>query len=251
MIYCVYKQLMVNGILAYIYPQEREGKMGDYLNECLEKIEEFQGMTINEVIQMQMPFIIKTISKATSRYVSLENSEELSIGLLGFTEAIERYDKGRGTFFSFAQLVITGRVYNYLRKEKKHLKVVSIDALEEKGIRLDDYYTEPIYEQNILAEEIAILKGEINKFGFDFVTLVKESPKHKDTRERAIAISQKASQTEEVLQKMYEKLRLPIKLICRICSVTEKIIVKSKCFIISIIIVFYRNLRAVKAWIEG
>jgi RNA polymerase sigma factor len=45
---------------------------------------------VNELIEKHMPFIIKSISDVTGRYVSCENDEELSVGLLGFHEAIEK-----------------------------------------------------------------------------------------------------------------------------------------------------------------
>ena len=44
---------------------------------------------INELIEEYIPFIIKTISKFTNRYVSIENDEEFSIGLVGFYEAVQ------------------------------------------------------------------------------------------------------------------------------------------------------------------
>ncbi len=224
--------------------------MKSYLDEYLDRIDEFAGMTVDEAIKSQMPFIINTISRATGRYVSLENSEELSIGLLGLAEAIERYDQERGSFLPFARLVITSRVYNYLKKENKYRKLASIQELQEKGINLDAYYTEPTWERDVLAEEISIMKEEINQFGFDFTTLVKESPKHRDTRQQAIAISEKASREKEVVDKMYNKKKLPTQLISELCSVTKKVINRSKRFIIFMIIVFFRDLRAIKSWIE-
>ena len=57
---------------------------------------------IDSLIEKHMPFIIKSISDTTGRYVSCENDEEISIGLLAFNEAIERYDNDKGHFlYSF------------------------------------------------------------------------------------------------------------------------------------------------------
>ncbi|MEG0326111.1 MAG: sigma factor, partial [Cellulosilyticaceae bacterium] len=74
----------------------------------ISQIEKFRD--INEVIEGYMPMIIKTISDTTGKYVSAENSEELSIGLMAFIEAIERYEEERGEFTSFAKLIIKSRV---------------------------------------------------------------------------------------------------------------------------------------------
>ncbi|MEG0153440.1 MAG: RNA polymerase subunit sigma, partial [Cellulosilyticaceae bacterium] len=45
---------------------------------------------MNDLIEKYMPLIIKTISGVTGRYVSVENDEEFSIGLMAFVEAVEK-----------------------------------------------------------------------------------------------------------------------------------------------------------------
>lgn len=53
----------------------------------------------NDFIKNHKPFIISTISKQLNRYISSENDEVFSIGLLGFEEAIRSYDQIKGSFF--------------------------------------------------------------------------------------------------------------------------------------------------------
>lgn len=213
----------------------------------ISQIEKFQD--INEVIEGYMPMIIKTISETTGKYVSAENSEELSIGLMAFVEAIERYEETRGEFTSFAKLIIKSRVINYLKKENKHQNVVSIDALKEQGIDILDTYIEPAKSQDRLKEELDRLRQEIKLFGFGFDELVEEAPKHKDTRDYAINVSEKVSKEEAFTTFMYAKKRLPVTDISRKFSVTEKILKRSKKFIISVVIIFYKNLNSVKLWL--
>ncbi len=45
--------------------------------------------------------------------------EELSIALMAFNEAIDGYDTSKGSFLSFAKLVINRRLIDYLRKKTK------------------------------------------------------------------------------------------------------------------------------------
>lgn len=213
----------------------------------ISEIEQFAD--VNEAIEAYMPLIIKTISSTTGRYVSAENSEELSIGLMAFVEAIERYEKTRGEFTSFAKLIIKSRIINYLKKENKHSETVSIDALQEQGIDILHTYVEPMDEQDRLREELDELRQEIQLFGFGFDELVEEAPKHKDTRDYAIKVSKKVSEEEEFTTFMYTKKRLPVTGISRKFNVTEKILKKSKKFIISVVIIFYKNLNSVKLWL--
>ncbi|MEG3042075.1 MAG: sigma factor [Clostridium sp.] len=86
---------------------------------------------INGFIKIHMNFIIKSISSVTGRYVSVDNDDSFSIGLLAFKEAVDKYDTSKGEFTSFARLVISSRVKTFLSNENKYSKNHSLDALIE------------------------------------------------------------------------------------------------------------------------
>lgn len=206
---------------------------------------------INVLIEDYLPFIIKTISKFTNRYVSIENDEEFSIGLVAFHEAVQKYDNDKGPFMPFAKLVITSRLKNYFNKENQNKGHISIENLEEEGIKLEDSLHNPIEDKSSLLHEIDLLKEEINLFGFSLEDLVDEAPKHSDTRNNAIQLSEKISQDEPIMDFMYIKKRLPIKQIALKYSITQKVIKGSKKFIITSTIIFYKNFRNLRFWIKG
>ena len=215
-----------------------------------DNINDINGKDINILIDNYMPLIIKTVSSITGRYVSVKNDDEFSIALMAFKEAVDKYDENKGIFSSFAKLVISSRVKNHLVRENKHNKVESIEELSESGINIEDIYHTEIEGSDEISIEISKLKDEINKFGFSFEDLVEEAPKHDDTRKRAISISEKVN--DEVILKnfMYEKRRLPIKQISLKFSVTEKILKRSKRFIISVVIILDKNFRNLKLWVR-
>ena len=204
---------------------------------------------IDSLIEKHMPFIIKSISDTTGRYVSCENDEEISIGLLAFNEAIERYDNDKGHLLSFAKLVISSRIKNYLKSENKH-QHSSFEDLVEKGLDIKDEYIEQEEENELLVDEITRFKEEISSFGFSLEDLVEEAPKQQATRINAINLSEQISDDEEFLTFMYEKKRLPIKRIVLKYSVTEKVIKRSKKFIISVVIIIDKNFRMLRNWIR-
>lgn len=208
-----------------------------------------ENTDVNELIEKHMPFIIKSISDVTGRYVSCENDEELSVGLLGFHEAIERYDNEKGHFLSYAKLVIGSRIKNYLKSENKH-NHSSLEDLLDKGLEIKDEYVEEKEDNGILLEEINKLKNEISSFGFTLEDLANEAPKQQATRRNAISLSEEISKEEEFTSFMYLKRRLPIKRIVLQFSVTEKVIKRSKKFIISVVIIFDKNLSALRNWIR-
>lgn len=218
--------------------------------ECvLKDLNVDKNTNINELIEKHMPFIIKSISDVTGRYVSCENDEELSVGLLGFHEAIDRYDNEKGHFLSFAKLVISSRIKNYLKGENKH-QHSSLEELLDKGLEIKDEYIEQKEDNSILVEEINRLKAEISSFGFTLEDLANEAPKQQATRKNAISLSEEISKDEEFTSFMYLKKRLPIKRIVLKFSVTEKVIKRSKKFIISVVIIIDKNLSALKNWIR-
>ena len=204
----------------------------------------------NKFIEEHFPFIIKSISKVTKRYVSIENDEEFSIGVLAFHEAMKKHSEDKGPFLPFANLVISSRIKNYLLKTNKHRLDSSLENLKEDGIEFSEEISTPIEDKNHLKEEIEKLKVYMNEFGFDFEDLVDDAPKHKKTRENAIDLSKKISDEKPLVDFMYEKKRLPIKRISLQFSVTEKVIKGSKKFIITVVIIFDKNFRNLKLWIK-
>ena len=215
-----------------------------------ENINDIKNTSIDKLIQDYMAFIVKTVSSITVRYVSVENDDELSIALIAFKEAIDKYEESRGSFSSFAKLVISSRVKNYLIKENRNNKVESIEALKDKGIDISEVAETVVEESDELSNEIGKLKNEIEAFGFTFEDLVDEAPKHEDTRRNAIELSEKVSKEKPLTSFMYEKRRLPIKQISVKFSVTEKVIKRSKKFIISVVIIIDKNFRNLRLWIK-
>lgn len=216
-----------------------------------EKIIEPQAT--EEFIEKHIPFIISCISKFTGRYVSIENDDEYSIGMMAFVEAIEKYKESRGDFYAFSRLVIESRLKNFFEKENKHIKNKSIEDYKERGTdlvdNLEDYNKDDL-NREFTINEIKKLKEEIYDFGFGFEELVNEAPKHKDTREKAIDISEKSSREKDITDFMFVKKRLPIKNMSDRFDVSEKVIRKSKLFIITVIIILFRGYRNLKLWIK-
>ena len=125
-----------------------------------------------------------------------------------------------------------------------------MDSMEEDGLNLKEKLANPVEDKSELIYEMDKLKEELNKFGFSFEDLVDEAPKHADTRANALDLSEKVSKDKPLVDFMYTKMRLPIKQISLKYRVTEKVIKGSKKFIITGIIIFYRNFRNLKLWIK-
>ncbi len=211
--------------------------------------EEISIENIEYLIEKYMAFLIKTVSSFTGRYISIENDEEFEIALLAFTEAVEKYQSEKGVFLAFAKLVIVSRLKNYAEKEKKHEKVVSLDELYESG---QDFQAEEAEEQDdYLQQEILRYKRELLFFGLTFEKLADEAPRHKDTRETALDAAEKAGKDEEIVEETYRKRKLPIRRVAVLAELTEKVIKRSKSFILSAMIIFAKEFPSLLYWIRG
>ncbi|MPM54081.1 RNA polymerase sigma factor SigI [bioreactor metagenome] len=199
---------------------------------------------VNLLIEDYQPFILNTISNLKNEYIQVENDEEFSIGLMAFNEAMQRYDSNKGSFLSYAKLVITSRIKTFWKNEQKN-EYHSIDELEISTLN-----SISSYEEINLREEVSLFEEELKKFGIDFDDLIDNSPKHIDTRERAMDIAIKTSGKEDLVSHLYEKKRLPITKISERFLVSVKIIKRNKLFIIATIIAIVNNYSSILSWIK-
>ena len=171
--------------------------------------------------------------------------------MIAFNEAIERYDEERGNFWSFAKLVIESRLKNNLQKNARLEAASSLEEMTEAGMQIHDDNVKVDKTTSDLRDEIMAFKEELSLFGITFEILAKESPKHRDTRDRAIKIGYKVSDDDVLIEKVYAKRRLPIKDVSRKFEITEKIIKRSKTFILSIAVMFFKKYTNLTIWIKG
>lgn len=97
---------------------------GDEVEVCLQRIREGDELSREKLITDAQPFIAGVVGRLCGRSLSWDRDDELSIGLIAFNEAIERFKGKMGVpFTAFARIVIRSRVTDYLRKEAKWNRV--------------------------------------------------------------------------------------------------------------------------------
>ncbi|MCJ7690752.1 MAG: hypothetical protein MUO60_15750, partial [Clostridiaceae bacterium] len=62
--------------------------------------------------------IHSTASKLCKRNLTWENDEELSIALMAFNIACDKYDKTKGNFYGFCKIIIKNALIDSFRKNK-------------------------------------------------------------------------------------------------------------------------------------
>lgn len=205
-------------------------------NRVVDIIDKNNIELINTFITEHKEFIMKVILLESYTYIVVNQSDELSIGLEAFYEAMKKYDITRGDFLSFATLVIKSRLKTFWKSKKGKL-VIQNDFDIEKV--LDDI---SLANEEELKDEILTLDEELARFNLNFESLVDVTPKHQDTKKRGIEIGKKCSEDKEIVSYLYQKLHLPITMISRKFNYTIKMIKRSKYLIIVVIVVIKKKL---------
>lgn len=215
------------------------------LERRLERIKAGDSREREVLINDYIPFIIKTISNILNKYIESESSDEYIVGLEAFNEAIDKYDSSKGKFISFASLVIRSRVTDFVRRQRRYHKELSDYSPDNDNYQISD------------ADDNLTLKVEINEFderlksfGISLSDLVRESPKHKDTRVNALRIANHIYAKSELKQELLSRKRLPVTSIRRDLNISEKLINRSRVFIIASVLILDSEMECLKCYLS-
>lgn len=198
----------------------------------------------DKFIEDYKPFILGRLYDISGRYISTENDEEFSIGLLAFNEAIDRYDDRKGKFLSFSTMIIKNRLIDHFRKTSREADSVELDDKALAGMSNDN--TEEVY----LRTDMKLFEEMLERFGMDFEDLIDASPKHERTRIELMELAKKVALDEEVINHLYEKNRLPISLIALRYGETKKRVKTFKKYIISVVVIYKEKLETIIEYLD-
>lgn len=231
------------------------------INERVTKIRNIKDEK-NAFIEEYKPFIAAAVEKATGKYVSYGHDEELSIGLIAFNEAIDHYDREKGSFLSFAQNVIRRRLIDYYRKEKKHNAVTYIseysneeadgEEVFEYVIAAEEsknkYYREEI--NRLRRQELEELKEELSIWGLKLSDVAKSSPKHKATKSSYLDIVKYIIDRPELVKKIKTKQYLPVAEIEEGTKLPRKTIERSRNYVIAAMVILTGDYYCIREFID-
>jgi len=193
-----------------------------------------------KLIKDYTPFVIKQLSYITNKYIDEKNSDELSIGLIAFNEAINTYDKTKGSFLSFSSLLIKRRIIDYFRKNN-YYNTVPLEFYNE--------IPQDITSENRKLEMLSFM-SMLNLYNITLEELVKQSPSHNDTRKLAAKIAYTISENDDLLNYIRTKRNLPLKDISKILNISRKTIEKHRKYIIALVIIISEDLPILKEYIK-
>ena len=203
----------------------------------------------NELVESHKAWMLRVASETTHHSVT-DSDDEWSIALMAFSEAVQSYEEGKGSFRGLAAMVIRRRVVDYLRTEGRHADELSVtpaafeDGLDEEeagGVNLqvqqrmaeeaDDAPGEDA--ASLAREEIAEMQGILQLYGFSFFDLADASPKTEKTKKSCAQAVRTLIATAILMAQMRLKRLLPIKELSEASGVIRKILERHRKYIIA------------------
>lgn len=218
----------------------------------IERIKNGDEFLRAEFIKDNILYIIKLISNILGIYIDDKNSEEFSIGLSAFNEAIDGYNPDRNDdFFRYSNMVIKHRIIDYLRKNKKHNNVMPFSHIEGSPEFSSDIFISKHnqFEKIEIREELESFEMKMMEFEISLSSLVEDSPKHQDSRLLSIKIARIIAQNDDLYSKMIRKKCIPLSDVLNQIKVNKKTIVRNRKFIIAVCLILRSDLEDLKSFI--
>lgn len=226
--------------------------------DILQRIKAGDKLLKDRFISDYKPFIIKSVSQIlNNRYIDIENSEEYSVGLIAFNEAIEKYDKDKKcSFKKFSYQVMQRRLIDYQRKNEKSSKVYPFSYFEEDESHDFEYRylverdTDHVYNFEV-REEFASFVNKMKDFGITMDDLVKNMPKHRDSRKTCAKIAKYIAEDDELYKKFNTKKTIPFKDIADYIDVSQRTVERNRKYIIALVLILKSDLDIIKNYIKN
>ncbi|MDP4180083.1 MAG: RNA polymerase sigma-I factor [Bacillota bacterium] len=228
----------------------------DSANDIVINIQNGDKLLKERFISDYTPFILKTVVRITGKYVEIENSEEYSIALMAFDEAINCFDISKNkNFLRFSDLVMNRRVIDYLRKSRKDKNVFpftyfdcgSFEDFKEKYMPEDAISRLDNIE---IKEEIILFKERLASFGITLENLAKNIPKHKDSKRLCIRIAKIIADNTELYYKLNKSKKIPMTDLMKLVDVHHVTVERNRKFIIAASLVINSRLEVIKSYLQ-
>lgn len=245
------------GILPF---RRKKSEETSDLNQLLMKARSGDEEARNQLLREYIPFVAKSASQATGRYIRRGQDDEFSIALAAFNEAIERYDLDRGTsFLGFADTVIKRRLIDYFRsKQAKQRDVPFSDfEVEDEEENVINYVEvqksveehQKLVESDARRDEILHFTEMLMQFEISMEELVDLSPKHQDARENAMEVAKVIAANQEFCDYLMTKRSLPLKALMNHVNVSRKTIERQRKYIIAVSLILIGDFEMLQDYI--
>lgn len=206
------------------------------------------AIALENLISDNQRFILVCAARTARRFVT-RSDDEWSAALMAFHEAVKTYDEDKGSFKSFAALIIRRRVTDYMRGEMRHAAEIPVEPYTLSGevddeapsalqMEVRDQTTRMAVETEQVgttpaADEIEAVQQILGKYGFSFFDLADCSPKAGKTKEQCALAVQTLLSDPEMVRRMQESCKLPILELSIRSGVQKKLLERHRKYLIA------------------
>jgi len=212
---------------------------------------------LNDLLEVYKPFIMSCTQKISGRYLRFGSDDELTIAMMAFAKAVERYTPTHGDFLNFARSIIRSRVIDYYRSQKKHSgKIVYLQEQEEETdnsveteASLTVYSEEKTREERLL--EIMALKEKLESFDINFYELENAAPRNKQTRQVCKKIISYLHTNKQARELIFHNKMLPLSLIEKELGIKRKKFERHRKYIIAVLMIMSGDYPYLEEYVKG
>lgn len=188
-------------------------------------------------------FILRCASKVCKRFIT-DSDDEYEAALLAFWEAAKQYNRGSGSFSSFAALVIRRRLMDFFDSQSRRKREIAAghsmtwdgDAEQTGGVIAEvqrAIIQEPKDDTAAVKEEIAAISEILGDYGFSFFDVAEASPRAgKTKRICARAVNWMLALADRLIR-MRRTRSLPVTAISAALDIARKILERHRRYIIT------------------
>lgn len=197
-------------------------------------------------------YILSIVTRMIGRPAG--STDEFSVGLQAFNEAIDRFDENKNvSFLYYAGLVINRRVIDYIRQHRRYKAEYPFTYFEAKDD--ENYLDKVISEQPDLLtdrleiqEEILSFKKELLSFGITFDDLVRLAPKHLDTKLLCLSAAKRLSLSKDLSDQLNNEKKLPVRELMEAFHLNRKTVENHRKYIIALYLVLNSDMEIIKGY---
>lgn len=199
---------------------------------------------LQQLIEQHQSYILRQASLASSKYITTSH-DEWAIALQAFVQAVHEYRIEKGSFASFASLVIRRRMIDFLRSQTKVRNEIPVnpalfelrveDEVSEKAMQSELAKKIVMKEEDSLKLEIQAIAPQFGTYGFTFFDLVDCSPKAEKTKQQCAKAITYLLEHPLLISEMRTSKLLPIKTIENHTELPRKMIERHRKYIIAVV----------------
>lgn len=226
-------------------------------DDVLEAVKTEEGR--NAFIKKHEKFIIACANRFTKRFIT-KSDDEWSIALIAFSNAMDTYDQEKGTFQSYARLLIERRLTDYIRTQARFLGEQSTEPYVFEG-NVDEDSENSAYQlhivratstsdENPIRDEIVALNEILSGYSISFMELTGCSPKASKTKDACFRVVSYICANPSLIEKMRETKLFPIKIITENTKVPRKILERHRKYIITAVEILCNDFPLLQEYIK-